>query len=120
MVFFCACNGDNSNGDGGSDATNDNNAPQVCAGDFDCPTAGNKCWFVVDGGCSVQGNKGVCMTFVPPDNCTATVACGCDDTTISICAPPGYVDRPSNSVGACPNSDAGSDAGTDAADAGTD
>ena len=120
MVFICACNGDSSNGDGGSDATSDGTAPQVCAGDFDCPSAGSKCWFVADGGCSVQSLKGVCMTFTPPDKCAPTVACGCDGTTISVCAPQGYVDRPSNNVGACP-SDAGSETGTDGgADAGTD
>jgi len=121
MIFLCACNGDSATGDGGSDAAADGNVgPQVCAGDFDCPSSGSKCWFVVDGGCSLQSLKGVCMSFTPPDNCAATVACGCDGTTISECAPAGYVDRQSNSIGACPN-DAGVDAGDDGgADASTD
>lgn len=110
---MCACNGDSSSGDAGPDATGDgNNPPQVCAGDFDCPSAGNKCWFTIDAGCGVQSLKGVCMSFTPPDKCAPTVACGCDGTTISICAPAGYVDRPSNYAGPCPD-DGGADVVTD-------
>jgi len=113
LFFLCACNGDSSSGDGGSDAAGDGNTgPQACAGDFDCPSAGNKCWFTVDAGCGVQSLKGICLSFTPPDNCTPTVACGCDGTTISVCAPQGYVDRPSNYAGACPD-----DGGADASDA---
>ena len=116
MIFLCACNGDNSNGDGGADGSGDGNqAPPVCLGDFDCPSAGEKCWFVIDGGCSVANQNGVCLPYTQPDNCApnvANVACGCDNTTISVCGPAGYVDRTSNYAGACP-SDAGVDAGDD-------
>jgi len=114
MIFLCACNGDSSNGDGGvTEAGSDvPTAPPKCAGDFDCPNAGSKCWFAVDGGCTVQGVMGVCMSFTPPDKCAPTVACGCDGTTISVCAPAGYVDRSSNYAGPCPD-DGGTDAGVD-------
>jgi hypothetical protein len=117
MIFLCACNGDSSQTDAGADATGDGSTgPQACAGDFDCPSSGSKCWFVVDGGCTLKSQTGVCMSFTAPDKCAPTVACGCDGTTISVCAPAGYVDRPSNSAGACPD-DGGADS---SADAGTD
>ena len=114
MLFICACNGgDPSGGDGGVDAAGDmSTTPQTCAGDFDCPSSGSKCWFTIDAGCSVLSLKGVCKSFTPPDKCAPTVACGCDGTTISVCAPQGYVDRPSNYAGPCPD-----DGGTDAGDA---
>src|SRR5438874_2735322 len=104
MIVMCGCSGDSSTTDAGADATADTApGPQPCAGDFDCPSSGSKCWFVVDGGCSVQNLKGVCLSFTPPDKCAPTVACGCDGTTISVCAPQGYVDRSSNFAGACPD-----------------
>jgi hypothetical protein len=121
MIFLCACDGDSST-DAGTDASGDGyQASPVCLGDFDCPNTGESCWFVIDGGCTVQNQNGVCLPFTAPADCTAStnVACGCDGTTISVCAPAGYVDRTSNRAGACP-SDAGpgTDGGTD--DAGTD
>ena len=114
MIVLCACNGDSSAVDAGADGSSDGNQPpKTCAGDFECPSAGSKCWFAVDGGCTIQSQKGVCISFTPPDKCAPTVACGCDGTTISVCAPVGYVDRTSNSAGACPD-DGGAEAATDA------
>jgi hypothetical protein len=124
LLFLLGCNGDDSGHDAGPDATSDVAAPTTpCSGDFDCPNSGEKCWFVVDGGCTLQNLKGSCLPFTPPDKCAPTVACGCDGTTISVCAPVGYVDRPSNTAGACATVDSGADAGDDGGgggDAGTD
>ncbi len=113
MVSLCGC----SNGGNGGDASTDGSgeaAPTTCAGDNDCPGAGSFCYFVIDGGCSISGVSGVCLFYTQPQTCTPNVSCGCDGTTISICAPSGYVNRQSNYAGPCP-ADAGTDAGTDAA-----
>lgn len=126
LAFFVACVGACSNDSGGTDASTDasTDAPDAggCAGDFDCPNASDHCYFPISGGCSTLG---ICSPFVPSSNCTPTTACGCDGTTISVCAPDGYVDRPATGAGACPPSDAGDDGATedatdDAADATTD
>jgi hypothetical protein len=113
MLLVCGCNGDSNGADASSDATNDGKPSKACSGDFDCPNIGDKCWFVVDGGCSLQNLSGTCMAFTPPDKCAPTVACGCDNTTISVCGPAGYVDRSSNFAGPCPD-DGGAEAATDA------
>jgi hypothetical protein len=110
MIVLCGCNGDSSATDGGTEAASDTKQPPAtCTSDSDCPSVGNKRWFPVDGGCGVQQNTGTCISFSPPDKCAPTVACGCDGTSISVCAPAGYVDRPSNYAGACPD-DGGADA----------
>ena len=115
LLFVFACSGDDTKTDGGADATNDVAIQKTpCSGNFDCPNSGDKCWFVVDGGCTLQNSKGSCLPFTPPDKCAPTVACGCDGTTISVCAPVGYVDRSSNNAGACPAIDAGNDGAADA------
>ena len=111
----------NSSG-GGSDASTDSpngdGATGGCAGDYDCPNVSDHCFYPIDLGCSTAGQVGTCMGYTAPSNCTPTVACGCDGTTISVCAPDGYVDRPASGPGACPPSDAGDDGATDAADDG--
>jgi hypothetical protein len=115
LLMPLACSGDDTKTDGGPDATSDVGPTKTaCSGDFDCPNSGEKCWFVVDGGCTLQNLKGFCLPFTQPDKCAPTVACGCDGTTISVCAPVGYVDRPSNTAGACPGGDAGDDGASDA------
>ena len=111
-----------SNSGNGGDASTDGNGdapPITCAGDYDCPSAAY-CFFVIDGGCSVSGVNGVCLFYTQPPNCTPNVACGCDGTTVSVCAPAGYTNRVSNYAGPCPYVDAGSDADDGATDGGTD
>ena len=104
------------NGGGGSDASTDSSSGDGaagCAGDYDCPNVSDHCFYPIDLGCSTAGPVGTCMPYTAPSNCTPTVACGCDGTTISVCAPAGYVDRPAAGPGACPPSDAGDDGATD-------
>ena len=108
-------------GGGGSDAGGDvttggDGATGGCTTELDCPSVGDRCYFAIDAGCSTAGRTGKCMPYTAPASCTPNVACGCDGTTISECAPDGVVDRPSAGAGACPPSDdAGDDAATDAA-----
>jgi hypothetical protein len=103
-----------SNNSGGSDASTDSPSDQSsaasCTSDPDCPNAGDHCYYKIGGGCSIAGSSGTCITFAPSAGCTPNVACGCDDTTISVCAPDGYVTFPNAMSGACPASDASTDA----------
>lgn len=124
-MALVACSSDSNSTDGGTDAPTDTKTATACSGDFDCPSAGDHCYFAIDGGCTIQGLSGVCMNYSQPASCTPNVACGCDGTTISICAPAGYVDRSSRNAGACPPGDSGVDAsdadlGDSASDAATD
>jgi hypothetical protein len=108
-----------SNGSGNPDASTDASgdaAPVTCTGDSDCPSISESCYFPINGGCVLSGLTGVCLNYTQPMSCTPNIACGCDGTTINICAPAGYVDRASRSAGACPMSDAGMDTGSDAPD----
>ena len=84
--------------------------PIPCTSDPDCPSAGDHCWFPVNGMCTLTGMQGQCNSFMAMAGCTPNLACGCDGTTISVCGPPGLTNRPSNTAGACPQSDAGVDA----------
>ncbi len=113
LIFLgvCACSNGGGGNDAGSDAGDGGNAPVSCSSDSDCPNIGDHCFFVIDGGCSLQNLTGVCMGYTAPASCTPNVACGCDGTTISVCAPAGYVDRSSRNAGACP-ADAGTDDGS--------
>jgi hypothetical protein len=113
-LALLGCSDGGTSGDAAVDSSTDADAgPATCVADFDCPNVGDHCFFPVDGGCTLQGRQGTCMAFTATPGCTATVACGCDGTTITVCAPDGYVDRPSVSAGACPPMDGGSDAGDD-------
>jgi len=112
-ALLVACSNNGGNGaDASADAAPDQNAPVGCLTDSECPAAGDHCYFAIDAGCSIAGSNGVCLYYAQTAGCTPNVACGCDGTTISVCAPPGYVDRVSNYAGACP-SDGGTDGGAD-------
>ena len=110
LALASACSPSGGGNDGGSDATPDGAQNNSCTGDFECTSAGDHCFFPIDGGCTVQGRSGTCVAYQAPSSCTPNVSCGCDGTTISVCAPPGLVDRASMSAGACPVVDAGDDA----------
>jgi len=113
FVLLLGCSDNSSatdSGTGGDGAK----TPAACTADFDCQSAGDHCYFPADGGCSIQGLKGVCQNFTAQPGCTPNIACGCDGTTVTVCAPGTSVDRPSNFAGACPVSDAGVEAGDDA------
>ena len=119
LTVAAACSPSGGGDDGGSDAPSGGDAGNGgCTFDDDCPNLGDKCLFAIDGGCTVAGRTGTCIAYSTPSSCTPNVACGCDGTTISVCAPAGYVDRASMSAGACPESDAGTDGGADASDDG--
>jgi hypothetical protein len=105
--FLAACSNGGGSTDAGADSGDGGPPGSSCSTDNDCPSIGDHCYYVIDGGCSLQNLKGTCMAFSPPANCTANVACGCDGTTITVCAPAGYVDRSSNHAGACPVIDSG-------------
>jgi hypothetical protein len=113
-----------SNGGGGSTDASAEASPESgtagCTGDLDCSNVSDRCFFPVTGDCTQTGPVGTCMPYTAPASCTPTVACGCDGTTISVCAPDGYVDRPSSGLGACPATDGGDDASMDAGDAAAD
>jgi len=117
LAFLAVAAAGCSNGGGGSDASTDSPAADVatggCTTDLDCPNIGDHCYFAIDAGCTITGTLGKCMAYTQPSTCTPNVACGCDGTTISVCAPAGYVDRPSMGAGACPPSDAGDDGASD-------
>ncbi len=124
FAFFAfgsaACNGGSGSNDASTDGASDGSQPATCQTQFDCKNAGDLCFYPVNGGCTLQGDQGVCFSYNAAPNCTPNVACGCDGTTISVCAPAGYVNRFSQSAGACPVSDAGADgdsATDDASDA---
>lgn len=113
VVVAAACSNTAPPADAGGDATADSgNPPAKCTGDFDCSSAGQHCFYVIDGHCSFANVTGTCMDFVEPDACTPNVACGCDGTTISVCGPAGYVNRSSNFAGPCPI-DASADAASE-------
>ena len=80
----------------------------------DCPAA-FVCAYSIDQGCSADG--GVCLPF-DVEGCDASLACGCDDTEVMLCAPPGYAPKAVKSPNACnaPPPDAGVEASPDAAD----
>ncbi len=115
VLGLLACSDNTSTTDGGNSGDSAK-GPTTCNADYDCPSGGDHCYFPADGGCSLQGNKGVCQNFTAQLGCTPNVACGCDGTTISVCAPGASVDRPSNFPGACPLGDAGVEAGDDSGD----
>ena len=104
FLFAVACSNTAPAVDGGADGSSSDSAnpPTKCTGDFDCPSAGQHCFFVIDGHCSFANVTGTCMDFAEPDACQPNVACGCDGTTISVCGPAGYVNRSSNFAGPCP------------------
>ncbi len=115
LPFFAAlalaCSPGAGSGDAGADgSTAGDSATGGCTTELDCPSIGDRCYFAIDAGCSTAGRTGTCMPYTAPASCTPNVACGCDGTTISECAPDGFVDRPSAGPGACPPSDAGDDA----------
>ena len=112
LLFVAACSNGGGSNDGGTDGTTSDVSPNACTSDVDCVNAGAHCYFAITGGCSATGT---CITYSPPATCTPNVACGCDDTTISVCAPAGYVTFPASAANACPD-----DGGTDASDAGND
>ncbi len=115
LLLAAACSSTPAPGDGGTDAAGDGgNPPTTCTGDFDCPSASQHCYFPMDGHCTVQGETGTCMEFQEPDACQPNVSCGCDGTTISVCAPAGYVNRVSNFSGPCPADAGTADGSTDA------
>lgn len=103
---------------GGVDASSDSateGGTATCTGDFNCPSASDRCFFAINAGCGQNELRGTCIPFTTPPSCTPNVACGCDGTTISVCAPDGYVDRPSSGPGPCPPSADGGDDASDAA-----
>jgi len=112
-VALAAC----SNGSGAPDASTDAEADGgtgTCTGDFDCPNASDSCFFAINGGCGENELSGTCIPYTPPASCaTPNVACGCDGTTISVCAPAGYVNRPSSGPGECPPMPDAGDGGDD-------
>lgn len=110
LLVLCACSNGGGGNDAGADGGDGGKPLASCSTDSDCANIGDHCFYVIEGGCSLQNLKGVCMGYTAPANCTPNVACGCDGTTISVCAPAGYVDRASRNAGACP---APQDAGTD-------
>lgn len=121
-----ACSNAPSTTDGGVDGASEAAPLGGCTTDVECQEVGQHCYFPINGGCSLQGNQGTCITYSQPATCTPNVACSCSGDTLSACAPDGYVDFPSRTSGACPDdggptSDASdadtSDADTDAADA---
>jgi hypothetical protein len=112
-----ACSNSGSGADASTDSPNDNSqAPASCLGDFDCANGDDHCFFPIDAGCDKVGQPGICINYNAPDACAPTIACGCDDTTISVCSPAGYVPRYASGAGACPFVDSGVDAGMDATD----
>lgn len=77
---------------------------RVCAADRDCP-ASHKCSFAVSGGCSATG---ACMIYSPDAACASTVACGCSQKDVPLCAPAGFAPEPIAHAGSCnPAPDAG-------------
>ena len=108
FALAAACSNASPAADAGADAGPDaRTTPTSCTFDFDCPSGGQRCFFPIDGHCTVAGQSGTCMDFTEPDACQPNVACGCDGTTVSACAPAGYVDRSSNFAGPCPAPEAG-------------
>jgi len=108
LMLAAACSSGSPAVDAGSDGATDGSKPNAsCTFDYDCASAGQRCFFPIDGHCTVAGQTGTCMDFQEPDACQPNVSCGCDGTTISVCAPAGYVDRSSNFSGPCPAPEAG-------------
>ncbi len=111
IVMVVACSNGGGNGDAGPDGTTSDTGANTCTSDVDCVKSGDHCYFPMTGGCS---SPGTCITYSQPVTCTPNVACECDNTTISVCAPAGYVTFPVKATGACVD-----DGGTDA-DSATD
>ncbi len=93
------------------DASGDANG-QACTAARDCPAA-FVCAYPIADACGASGR---CMPYDTNACGDAGLACGCDNTTVQMCAPDGYAPKPIASTGACA-SDAGSDALADASDA---
>jgi hypothetical protein len=70
---------------------------RACAADRDCPAA-YRCAFPVASGCA---SKGSCVLFSPPAGCEQKIACACDGTKATFCAPDGYASAPIKAVGPC-------------------
>ena len=82
-----------------------------CVSARDCPAAFLCSYALADGGnCSP---KGVCLPYTPTAGCDASVACGCDNSEVLLCAPAGYAPAPVQRLGACDGSVPPSDAGSD-------
>jgi hypothetical protein len=96
--------GQNSSGpDGGGDA---NGAP--CTAPRDCPAA-FVCAYPIADTCGAAGR---CMPFDTTTCADAGLACGCDNTPVTLCAPPGYAPKPIASTTECEGG--AGDAATDA------
>lgn len=116
IFFLLASSACSNGGGGGNDAGADalpETGPTACTSDTDCPMIGYTCWYPINGGCTLQGMNGQCLFYSQTSMCVPNVGCGCDGTTISVCGPPGVVNRPSQMSGVCPMSDAGPDVITD-------
>jgi hypothetical protein len=101
--ILLACSNNSGGADASSDSPVDQNTQTTCFSDVDCEAVGDHCFYAITGGCSLGGSTGVCINYSQPATCTPNVACGCDGTTISVCAPDGYVTRLSAGPGACPD-----------------
>jgi hypothetical protein len=96
----------------GPDASGDASG-RFCVAARDCPAA-FVCAYPIADACGASGR---CLPYGIA--CDASAACGCDGTSVPLCAPAGFAPKPVKSESACnaPPSDAGIDAGSDASDA---
>jgi hypothetical protein len=108
--------GDPGQGNGGPDGSIDAYG-QFCVAARDCPAAFVCAYPIAD----LCGGAGRCLPYDPDGGCTAPNACGCNNTTVQLCAPTGYAPVPIQSQTACdggtPVMDAADDAVTTDAEA---
>lgn len=87
-----------------------------CVAPRDCPAA-FLCSYALPSGGPVCGATGICLPYDTMAGCDASVACGCDNTEVQLCAPAGYSPAPVQSLGPCDGGVVVNDAGADASDA---
>ena len=90
---------------------------RACISARDCPVA-FVCAYPVADACGATGR---CLPYATDAGCS-DLACACDGTTVSLCAPPGYATQPVVALGSCDgggtdasSSDASAEASADAA-----
>jgi len=91
---------------------------RACVSARDCP-ATFVCAYPIADACGATGR---CLPYTPVAGCDSDLACACDGTTVSLCAPSGYAAQPVAAIGSCDgggadasSSDASADASADAA-----
>lgn len=90
---------------------------KTCVAARDCPAA-FLCSYPTAEDAGLCSATGQCFPYTMTSGCDASVACGCSDVEVPLCAPPGFAPSPIQSMGACVANDASTEAGE--SDASTD